>query len=451
MAKRIRKEEMSQPTPYLGSKISLISKSEIRYEGILYTVDQKEATIALAKVKSFGTEDRPTEHPVAPRDDVYEYIIFKASDIKDLMVCETPKPVPQLVSGLPYDPAIVSVSRPNQQQGAGDGQTLVSGLASGSAFQGTQKQATLGSGSSTRSGTPGVNRSISPTIDAGTQAGGTAALSSRAPGAGRLPPAPNRPQQGGGRRPQQQQQHRGQQQHGRQEPPSSYRNAVMGGGVPGGNIHPRGGLHTGGYSRPRAFEHQYYNSQRGYMAAGSGNRGAGSQGSRPAKKPAQPLKFDSDYDFEKANEKFQETLHELKEDLTAKLKLSDEEKEKEGKVEEEKEPLQTEEGEEEPYYQPTSSFFDRISCEALEKQEGKNTRPNWRKERETNMETFGQAALRNYQYRRGGPRGMGYNRGRGGYYNGYRPGGGYGGRGGYGGSRGGYMGGRGGFNYYQRY
>ncbi len=62
-------------------------------------------------VKSFGTEDRPTEHPVAPRDDVYEYIIFKASDIKDLMVCETPKPVPQLCPGLPYDPAIVSVSQ----------------------------------------------------------------------------------------------------------------------------------------------------------------------------------------------------------------------------------------------------------------------------------------------------------------------------------------------------
>merc|ERR1712165_143972 len=96
--------------PYLGSKISLISKSEIRYEGILYTIDTKDSTVALSKVRSFGTEDRPTDRPVAPRDEIYEYIIFRGTDIKDIRVCQPPKPHPTLEGGLPNDPAIVQHS-----------------------------------------------------------------------------------------------------------------------------------------------------------------------------------------------------------------------------------------------------------------------------------------------------------------------------------------------------
>jgi len=100
-------------TPYLGSKISLVSKAKIRYEGILYTIDTNESTVALAKVRSFGTEDRPTDRPVLPRDEVFEYIIFRGSDIEDLHVCE-PYPAQAKANTLPsslmQDPAIVKTS-----------------------------------------------------------------------------------------------------------------------------------------------------------------------------------------------------------------------------------------------------------------------------------------------------------------------------------------------------
>lgn len=40
---------------------------------------------------------------------MYEYIIFRGADIKDIRVCEPPKPQPTLTGGLPNDPAIVQV------------------------------------------------------------------------------------------------------------------------------------------------------------------------------------------------------------------------------------------------------------------------------------------------------------------------------------------------------
>ncbi|KAI8337924.1 Scd6-like Sm domain-containing protein [Chlamydoabsidia padenii] len=77
---------------YIGSKISLISLSDIRYVGILHSINTNDSTVSLENVRSFGTEGRRgnPEDEVKASDTVFDFVVFRGSDIKDLQVFEAP-------------------------------------------------------------------------------------------------------------------------------------------------------------------------------------------------------------------------------------------------------------------------------------------------------------------------------------------------------------------------
>lgn len=98
--------------PPFSSRISLISKSDIKYVGVLHEINSENSTVALENVRSYGTEGRrgnPAEE-VAGNDTTYEYIVFRGSDVKELSIVEPPKEnnPPQM----PDDPAIMGVRIP---------------------------------------------------------------------------------------------------------------------------------------------------------------------------------------------------------------------------------------------------------------------------------------------------------------------------------------------------
>merc|ERR1712141_684418 len=370
--------------PYLGSKISLISKSEIRYEGILYTIDTKDSTVALSKVRSFGTEDRPTDRPVAPRDEVYEYIIFRGTDIKDIRVCQPPKPQPTLEGGLPNDPAIVQHSA-----------TAVS-----NASTGTSKPSPIGSGASYG---PIGSSSFAPGAPFTSSTGGTASATqpqSGSPVMDMLNPQSGRSSPSGGA--------------GESKSPTNLE------GRPS--------------SRGRGGSSGFYRGGRGR----GGGRGGFHPG-RPTGGKKETLKFEGEYDFDKANEEFKEVLEKLQKTALEPKANGDSEPEATTEVEE-GEIEATDDPSTDQFYDKKKSFFDSISCEATEKAKGNSTRPDWGAGKKLNKETFGVAGNR------------GYNRGYRGYNRGYNNRGYYNRRGQNGGQYGGYENrennSRGGYNNY---
>lgn len=78
-----------------NAKIRIITNSDIRYEGILYKINPEEKTITLKNVQSFGTEDRRTDKVQAGSSLLYEYIVFRSIEIKDLIVLKDENQPPE--------------------------------------------------------------------------------------------------------------------------------------------------------------------------------------------------------------------------------------------------------------------------------------------------------------------------------------------------------------------
>lgn len=79
----------SQNSQIIGKTMWLITKADVRYEGILYEVDRVNKTMSLKQVKNMGTEGRRNgQNELQPDDKVLGNVKFRVDLIKKFQIIE---------------------------------------------------------------------------------------------------------------------------------------------------------------------------------------------------------------------------------------------------------------------------------------------------------------------------------------------------------------------------
>ncbi|KAF7491807.1 hypothetical protein SSS_07915 [Sarcoptes scabiei] len=382
--------KMAKPmisTPFYGSKMTLISKLGNRYEGLLCHIDPNESTLTLSQVRSFGSEDRNVENKFAPMDKIFDYIKFNAADIKDLVVDQPPAPP------LTEDPAIVQAHSTSSNSHASFSQLSSNnaGHSSSSLQQGSFQNNSSISGlmkhnqsqPSTSASSSNVQESVKPKPS-------TSIAQIVATGTNNSQPAPkNQPNKVLPQRNNANQSNR--QFGGNNQQNNRNQRLETGGNSMGnrnlnrrpntGNRSMNGPIRSGGSHFSRSFEMRFQQRQpTGFNNFNNRLQNNRNYVTRPPMKSSITIP-DSEFDFEKAQDEFKQLEEKL-----ANLKVNGDAPETTTDSSEEK----TEnEIPKENCYNKKKSFFDKISCEALEREKGNVKRLDWKAEQKLNSETFG--------------------------------------------------------------
>lgn len=404
--------------PYAGSKISLISKSDIRYVGTLHSINTQDSTVSLEQVRSYGTEGRKKNksEEISGTDQIYEYIVFRGSDIKDLQVCEAPqRPPPPAQVQVPKDPAILGTTAPTASS-IPPGFSMMQGLVDGNMLppnlqvplnginpyllqlyqqqlwqQQLQQQQQQPAASLLKTNDPATNDQNNNIISAMEKLNITADSNAK--------------------------------------PKDDTQQAKATTEKTDGNNQQNDKNNNRSQNNTNSYNNRNYNSNNRFQRGNRQNnyrRGMNQRGRRNWNNSKQITIPDSDFDFESSNAKFKE-LSNKEADKNEKKEQTEDGNVQDGDVQEES---GTEEKTQENFYNKSSSFFDNISCESKDRAEeqGKkfDRRAKQYEERKLNMETFGQATVNrggHRGYRRNNYhsyRGRNYNRNGGYHRNNYR-------------------------------